>query len=65
MAWKETHLTDKQMTVILAFMIGILASMAAYILHTLIHQIQAILTEGFEVTSFNWQIGRASCRERV
>lgn len=54
MAWKETHLTDKQMTVILAFMIGILASMAAYILHTLIHQIQAILTEGFEVTSFNW-----------
>ena len=54
MAWKETHLTDKQMMVILAFMIGILASMAAYILHTLIHQIQAILTEGFEVTSFNW-----------
>ena len=42
------------MLLILAFNIGILASFAAYILHTLIHQIQAILTEGFEVNSFNW-----------
>ena len=42
------------MLLILAFIIGILASFAAYILHTLIHQIQAILTEGFEVNSFNW-----------
>ena len=42
------------MLLILAFIIGILASFAAYILHTLIHQIQAILTEGFEINSFNW-----------
>lgn len=54
LAWKEKHLTDRQMLLILAFIIGILASFAAYILHTLIHQIQAILTEGFEVKSFNW-----------
>lgn len=54
LAWKEKHLTDRQMILILAFIIGILASFAAYILHTLIHQIQAILTEGFEVNSFNW-----------
>lgn len=54
LAWKEKHLTDRQMLLILAFTIGILASFAAYILHTLIHQIQAILTEGFEVNSFNW-----------
>ena len=54
LAWKEKHLTDRQMLLILAFNIGILASFAAYILHTLIHQIQAILTEGFEVNSFNW-----------
>lgn len=54
MAWKEKHLTDRQMLLILAFIIGILASFAAYILHTLIHQIQAILTEGFEINSFNW-----------
>ena len=45
---------DRQMLLILAFIIGILASFAAYILHTLIHQIQAILTEGFEINSFNW-----------
>lgn len=54
LAWKEKNLTDRQMLLILAFIIGILASFAAYILHTLIHQIQAILTEGFEVNSFNW-----------
>ena len=54
LAWKEKHLTDRQMLLILAFIIGILASFAAYILHTLINQIQAILTEGFEVNSFNW-----------
>lgn len=54
LAWKEKHLTDRQMLLILAFIIGILASFAAYILHTLIHQIQAILTEGFKVNSFNW-----------
>lgn len=54
LAWKEKHLTYRQMLLILAFIIGILASFAAYILHTLIHQIQAILTEGFEINSFNW-----------
>lgn len=54
LAWKEKHLTDRQMLLILAFIIGILASFAAYILHTLILQIQAILTEGFEINSFNW-----------
>ena len=54
LAWKEKHLTDRQMLLILAFIIGILASFAAYILHTLIHQIQAILTDGFEINSFNW-----------
>lgn len=54
LAWKEEHLTDRQILLILSFIIGILASFAAYILHTLIHQIQAILTEGFEVNSFNW-----------
>lgn len=35
-------------------MIGILASIAAFILHSLIHQIQAILTHGFDVSTFNW-----------
>lgn len=54
LALKEKYLTDRQMLLILAFIIGILASFAAYILHTLIHQIQAILTEGFEINSFNW-----------
>ena len=47
-------MTDRQVLLILAFMIGILASIAAFILHSLIHQIQAILTHGFDVSTFNW-----------
>lgn len=54
LAWKDSHLTDRQVLLILAFMIGILASIAAFILHSLIHQIQAILTHGFDVSTFNW-----------
>ena len=53
-AWKERHLTDKQMTSILAFVIGILASVAAYILHTLITLVQRRLTEDFLTDAANW-----------
>ena len=53
-AWKERHLTDKQMTSILAFVIGILASVAAYILHTLITLVQRLLTEDFLTDAANW-----------
>lgn len=53
-AWKERHLTDKQMTSILAFVIGILASVAAYILHTFITLVQRLLTEDFLTDAANW-----------
>lgn len=42
------------MTVILAFFIGIFASVAAYVLHWIILKIQQLLTAGFQSDSYNW-----------
>ena len=53
-AWREAHLTDKQATSVLAFAIGILASVAAYVLHLLIRLIEHLLTEDFISEAPNW-----------
>lgn len=53
-AWKEKHLTDRQMTYLLAFVVGILAAVAAYVLHALIHLIQRLVTGGFLIERANW-----------
>ncbi len=53
-AWKDRHLTQRQMTSILAFIIGILASVAAYVLHGIITLIQKLLTEDFLTDAANW-----------
>lgn len=52
--WRKKHLTTRQMTVILSFFIGIFASVAAYILHVIISQIQYLLTSKFDSSTFNW-----------
>ena len=52
--WREEHISDKQMTIVLAFFIGFFASVAAFILHWIIREIQFLLTEGFTITSYNW-----------
>ena len=52
--WRLTHLTNRQMATILAFFIGIFASVAAYVLHVIITQIQHLLTAGFDATTYNW-----------
>ena len=52
--WREQHITDKQFTLLLSFVVGFLAAVAAYVLHTIIRQIQLLLTAGFDITSFNW-----------
>lgn len=53
-AWKDKNLTDMQMTNILAFLIGILAAIAAYVLHSLIRLIQSVITHGFLTDKANW-----------
>ena len=52
--WREQHITDKQFTLLLSFVVGFLAAVAAYVLHWIIRQIQLLLTAGFDHTSINW-----------
>lgn len=52
--WRTKHLSDRQATIILAFFIGFFASVAAFVLHTLIHEIQQLLTSHFDADTFNW-----------
>ena len=43
-AWQKEHISDRQMTLILAFVIGVLASVAGHFLHGIVHEIQILLT---------------------
>ena len=52
-AWQKEHVSDRQMTLILAFIIGLLASVAGYFLHGIVHEIQVLLTSGFEQNTYN------------
>lgn len=52
--WRESHITNKQFTLILSFAVGFLAAVAASLLHLLIKQIQNLLAMGFSVDRFNW-----------
>lgn len=48
------HISDRQFTLLLSFVVGFLAAVAAYVLHWIISEIQLLLTAGFDITSFNW-----------
>ena len=52
-AWQKEHISDRQMTLILAFVIGLLASLAGYFLHGIVHEIQVLLTAGFVKNTYN------------
>lgn len=52
--WRDKHITDRQMTIILALFIGLFASVAAFILHFIIKEIQVLLTAGFSTVTYNW-----------
>uniref|UniRef100_UPI0040279135 chloride channel protein n=1 Tax=Prevotella sp. TaxID=59823 RepID=UPI0040279135 len=52
--WSGRHLTNRQTTSIIALLIGVLASLAAFSLHKLIALIQNLLTNDFVADSFNW-----------
>ncbi len=53
-AWSRLHVSERQTTLILSFFIGLFAAIAAFVLHSLIHQILLLLTTGFTITSYNW-----------
>lgn len=52
--WRDKHITDRQMTIILALFIGFFASVAAFILHFIIKEIQVLLTARFTTVTYNW-----------
>ena len=52
--WRNSHITDRQMTIILAFFIGFFASVAAFFLHFIIKEIQLLLTSSFTTSTYNW-----------
>ncbi len=54
LSWRKRYISDKHLTLILAFFVGIFAAVAAWILHSLINQIEHLLTSGFEYQSYNW-----------
>lgn len=52
--WRQKHISDRELVLVLAFAIGFLASLAAYILHIIIGQIEELVTSGFHVMTINW-----------
>lgn len=54
-AVSRKYLTNRQFTLILSFLVGVFAALAAYVLHTLIKEIQHMLTGSFATESFNWR----------
>lgn len=52
--WREKHVSDKQFTLLLSFFVGFFAAVAAFVLHWMIGEIQILLTQGFDYSSFNW-----------
>ena len=52
-SWRATHISERMFVLMLAFFVGLLSAVAAYVLHWLINQIVALLTGSFDATSFN------------
>lgn len=52
--WRSKYVSDRQLLLLLSFLVGLLAAVAAYVLHWLIRKIELLLTAGFEAQSFNW-----------
>lgn len=51
--WREGHISERMFILILAFLVGFFAAVAAFILHGLINQIGALLTGSFDRSAAN------------
>ena len=52
--WREAHIKQRDFIIILSFMIGILCSIAAYLLKSAIHAIQHFLATSFNTDNLNY-----------
>ena len=48
---REQYITDRQFTLILSFLVGLFAAIAAFVLHGLIRQIAHLLTSRFDAST--------------
>ena len=52
--WREQHISERMFVHILAFFVGLLAAVAAFVLHSFINQIVALLTGRLNIAEANW-----------
>ena len=52
--WRVNHVSDRTFLLILAFLVGLLSAVAAFILHGLINIIVDLLTGRFETNTYHW-----------
>lgn len=52
--WREEHVSERTFKLVLAFLVGFFAAVAAFVLHGLINQIGAFLTSSFNRHTANW-----------
>ncbi|WP_370640829.1 chloride channel protein [Prevotella sp. E13-17] len=51
---REHYISERMLVLVLAFWIGLLAAVAAFVLHSIIRQIGYFLTSSFNSESYNW-----------
>jgi len=54
LAWREKHIPQRQFIIILSFIVGIFTAIAAFLLKSIIHLIQRLLTENFSRNDVNY-----------
>lgn len=52
--WREIHIKQRHFTLILSFVVGVFAAIAAFLLKTVIHFIQHLITEGSSHYNLNY-----------
>ena len=53
-AWRETHIKEKNLLIILALVVGVVCGFAALALKALIHFVAELLTSHMSMTTANW-----------
>ena len=53
-AWRETHIKEKNLLIILALIVGVVCGFAALALKALIHFVAELLTSHMNMTTANW-----------
>ena len=52
--WREENVSERAFVLFLAFLVGLFSAVAAFVLHSVINQIVALLTSSFDKANANW-----------